>query len=107
MADDLTKVYLCHSVLDRTDLQPIVCLLFEGEMALVQHLVRLSEYIDKGYAKWCSENGSDNFSAVFDYEVTPAVADRIVSFMLECKSSPDGFLVTQWTVDSMNEANDH
>lgn len=106
MSDALTQVYFCHAVLSRTDISPLLTGPFEGEMHLVETLIGLSGSIDVGYDNWCQVNGSDNFCAVFDYEVTPVVAHQVADFMLDNRCPPAGSLVTQWTVRAMYAANE-
>lgn len=105
MANAITQFYLCNEVVSRTDIMPLLTQSFEGEMGLVEALIGLSEHVDAGYDKWCADNGSDNFCGVFDYEVTPVVANRVVDFMLTNKHAPTGPVVTEWTVQAMDAAN--
>lgn len=105
MVDATTQFYFCQGVLERSDIMPLLVRHFEGEICLINPLFDLSEFVERGYEKWCADNGGNNFCVVFDYHITPTVANMTVDYMLEHKRLPPGPLVTQWTVEVMDEAN--
>lgn len=104
MSNELTLAYLAHEVISH-DYASQLAELSQGQIGLVDSVIHLAPSVDAGFVEWTRLYG-DAFSGVFAYEVIPAVAGAIATYMARNGYPPQPADVTRWTVERMEVLED-